>query len=666
MAEPQGEEAMSTPLDTSTEAAVPTAPTTPHSKRRFWKLLLTSPSGLFAVIVLAVMLLSTFGASLFTRYSPIKNDLSARMQMPSAEHVLGTDALGRDLFSRVLHGGRPAFTGVAKAILLAVLIGVPMGILAGYFGGRLDAVIGRIIDVAMSIPGIILLLMAMVIFGGGQGPAMYTLGVLFAPGLARVARGSAMAARAEPYVAAARVSGLSHLQIMIRHIWPRVMSPVVIRLALLAASALLIQAGLSFLGFGTDPPYPAWGYMVAEGASELQRNAWLIIPPGATVALVAMAFVLLGDAIRDATQGSQASVQRMTRGQTKDDARLSLRTDSTSPEPQVVTEDSILTVSGLTVEIPLVRGWTTIVRDVSFRVQKGEAVAIVGESGCGKTVTALSTIGMTPGRGRIAAGSVIFNGKELVGAGREVLGKLRGREIGFIAQEPMVALDPSYTVGSQLNEAVRRNRGLNRREAREVVMELLRLVKLPEPEEVARRYPHEVSGGMAQRVVIARALAGRPSLLIADEPTTALDATVQAEILDLLRSLQKELGMSMIFVTHDWGVVADIADRAVVMYAGQGVEYGTAGEFFARPLHPYTLGLMRANPHLVAEGERIETIAGSVPPPGEWPVGCHFAARCFMRQDQCTAGPIALGEPESGRRSRCLRAAELARMESAS
>jgi peptide/nickel transport system permease protein len=232
---------------------------------------------------------------------------------------------------------------------------------------------------------------------------------------------------------------------------------------------------------------------------------------------------------------------------------------------------------------------------------------------------------------------------------------LRGSVVAFISQEPMVALDPLFSVGNQLREAIRTHSPLTRRQADARAVELLEQVQIADPRHVARQYPHELSGGMAQRVSIAIALSGNPLVLIADEPTTALDVTVQAEIIDLLRTIQKDTGMAILFISHDWGVIADMCSRVVVMYAGQGVEYGPLMDMLELPLHPYTKGLLLANPRLAERGSALATIPGTVPTPAQWPAGCHFHGRCRYARPECTAGPIGLGAFGGGRLSRCLR-----------
>jgi peptide/nickel transport system permease protein len=296
----------------------------------------------------------------------------------------------------------------------------------------------------------------------------------------------------------------------------------------------------------------------------------------------------------------------------------------------------------------------SVVEDVSFDIGVGETVGLVGESGSGKTVTAMSILGLVPGTGQITGGRIIFAGRDITALPERDLRRLRGSEIGLVSQEPMVSFNPVFRIGWQLADLFRIHHGLSRRAAHQSAIKLLERVRLPDPESVARRYPHELSGGMAQRAAIARALIGDPKLLIADEPTTALDVTVQAEILDLLRDLQRDRGMAVLLVTHDWGVVADLCDRAVVMYAGQIIERGKVRQIFRSSLHPYTRALLASNLH-AADGQSVlPTIRGTVPKPGEWPQGCHFQPRCDYATKACSEHPVGLEHAAEGSETRCI------------
>jgi peptide/nickel transport system permease protein len=581
-------------------------------------------------------------------------DLLAVRQGPSGDHLLGTDTLGRDVLDRLLVGTRPTMVGVAEALLVVLIIGVPLGLAAGYLGGWLDRTVTWLADLTFSMPGIIIILVVLSVFPQSMLAAMITFGVLAAPGLMRIVRSATLPVKEELYISSARVSGLSHSYIASRHVLPRVAGPIIVQASLLASTALLAQTGLAFLNLVVAAPSPSWGGMVADGIGVIVLQPWLIWPPGLAIAITILALGLFGDAVRDATTESWTQpIQRVRRRHTHLAAR---RAAVALPREKNVSDPAaLLSVQGLSVSFSSPNGSPARVVDgVSFEVRRDETVGIVGESGCGKTATAMAILNVLPGSGKIDAGEIVFGGRKLSLLTEREWGRVRGSEIGLISQEPMISLNPAFRVGWQLTEAVRRHHKISRSGARSRSIELLRRVHLPDAEGVARRYPHELSGGMAQRVAIARALAGEPKLLIADEPTTALDVTVQAEILDLLRELQVERGMSVLLITHDWGVVADLCDRVVVMYAGQVVERADLNPIFRQPLHPYTEALLASNPNHAMAAGALPTIPGGVPKPGQWPTGCHFHPRCSYATDTCRKQQIALERPFRNRETRCI------------
>jgi oligopeptide/dipeptide ABC transporter ATP-binding protein len=318
----------------------------------------------------------------------------------------------------------------------------------------------------------------------------------------------------------------------------------------------------------------------------------------------------------------------------------------------------ILEVKDLTVSFATDGGVVRAVEGVSFGLAAGEILAIVGESGSGKSVTAQTLIGLTRAPNTAISGSVRFDGVELTDLDDEGLRGVRGERIAMIFQDPMTSLNPVYTVGEQIAEALRLHRKLNRRQAREAAVEAMREVSIPDPARRVDDYPHQLSGGMRQRVMIAMALACNPKLLIADEPTTALDVTIQAQILELIDELRRTRNLAVLLITHDLGVVAEVADRVAVMYTGRIVEESPVAELFARPKHPYTEGLLRSVPKLteahVAKAVRLSTIEGTVPKPTNLPEGCHFAPRCPHRMPRCTEGDIPLYQLEGGVSARCV------------
>jgi len=318
----------------------------------------------------------------------------------------------------------------------------------------------------------------------------------------------------------------------------------------------------------------------------------------------------------------------------------------------------LLEVRDLRVSFFTPRGEVRAVDGVSFTIDEGETFGLVGESGCGKSVTALSLLRLLDGNGRIVGGDIVFAGRTLLALSEEEMRSLRGDQIAMVFQEPMTSLNPVFTVGYQIGEVLEVHRGMSRKQARAEAIELLRLVEIPEPERRVDAYPHQLSGGMRQRVMIAMALACRPRLLIADEPTTALDVTIQAQILDLLAHLQQQFGMAVLFVTHDLGIVAERARRVAVMYAGRIVEEADTATLFRNPLHPYTRGLLRSIPRLGMRVRRLAVIPGTVPDPLSLPSGCRFRDRCTYAVAGCAEIDPQLQPFGDSRAVACIRAQE--------
>ncbi|GAA3668952.1 dipeptide/oligopeptide/nickel ABC transporter permease/ATP-binding protein [Arthrobacter ginkgonis] len=626
---------------------LPAAP--PSTLRRVTRDFLRKPLGVAAALFVLLMLAASVLAPWIAPADPLLQNLMSVKQGPSAEHLLGTDSLGRDVLSRLLYGGAESIFGVLQALTAALVVGVPLGVATGYLGGRFDKILMRAIDIKMAIPGIIVTLSVLAIFNNSMAAAMVTFGLLASGNIIRVIRSTVLGVREELYVDAARVIGLGSAAIIFRHILPRTIGVVIVQTAMLASIALGVQTGLAFLGFGPPPPAPTWGGMVSEASGLLRQHPWMMVPTAGLITVATLALGLLGDAMRDVNSERLGRPQGSGRRRT-----VPAAAPAGAPDPA-----ALLSVRGLSVAFDDGEKETVVVQGASFDIHPGETVGLVGESGSGKSVTALALLGLLGDNGRIVAGSVHYRGTDISAHTQAQYRELRGKEMALISQEPMVALDPAFRVGWQIAEVVMTHRGCTRKEARAHVLDLLAAVKLPDPAKVARLYPHQISGGMAQRIVIAMALAGEPKLLIADEPTTALDVTVQAEILDLLHGLQQERELAVLFVTHDWAVVADICSRAVVMYAGEIVEKATVRQMFDRPLHPYTRGLLDSSPHLARKGEPLPTIGGIVPPPSQWPAGCHFSTRCPLATAACRAGGVAEVGLAEGRTSRCLRIDEL-------
>ncbi len=592
-------------------------------------------------------------------YDPLRQDLAKALQWPSSAHWLGTDDLGRDVLSRLIHGCRIAIVAASEATGIAVAIGVPIGLFIGYRGGWWDWCVMRIVEAVVSIPGIMVAIVIIAILGPGLHRAMLALGILFSTSFLRLSRGVVLAEREEVYVRSARVIGASDRRILLRHIFPNIAPPLIVQTTLTVGAVLLSEAGLSFIGLGVQPPQASWGTMLNTAAAFMDLNWFLAIPPGVAIILTVLSINLLGDVLRDSIGRGIAVAAQPAADPAP--ARIAIvPSASAAPPPPVPRRPSangeVLRVEGLDVmvatpgaiEVP-------VITDLSLTIARGETLGLVGESGSGKTLTGLAILGLLGPTLRATRGSIVLNGRTLHELDQKALEAVRGSEAAMVFQDPSTSLNPAFTVGSQIAEVLRIKKGLSRDAARRRAIELIDRVGIPRAAERAHAYPHELSGGMAQRVAIARALSCNPSLLIADEPTTALDVTVQQEILDLFRDLQGEFGMAMMFVTHDLAVAADVCDRIAVMYAGEIVEMAEVDVLFADPRHPYTRGLLSAMPHAARRDPPLPIIPGTVPRPGSWAAGCRFSNRCDLKTGVCDA-PVPL--TGARRQVRCARAHE--------
>ncbi|MFJ8113115.1 dipeptide/oligopeptide/nickel ABC transporter permease/ATP-binding protein [Streptomyces sp. NPDC096132] len=629
-------------------------------RRGFAARLLRKPAAAVSAGYLVLVVLVTVFAGQLAPYAPEEQDLTAALQGPSGAHPLGTGELGRDVLSRLMHGGQITLLGVVITLAVYLTLGVPAGMVAGYRGGWFDRLVLKSADLISAVPVIIVLLVVLAVFTNNESAAMAANGLLGAPLLARVVRSATLGVKEELYVRAAVANGVRDRVIIRRHVLPRVTGVVLVQASVYGAYAVLLETGLGFLGVGTTDA--SWGSMIAEASKNIGTDPWLLVPSGFIIISFILALGLLSDGLRDTL------AERYSPPVDKPPSRRMGRPRGASPAPQPVRvkapveepdADALLSVRGLTVSLRIEGAPTDVIRDVSFDLRAGEVLGIVGETGCGKTITATSLLGMLPAGGEIASGTILFEGADLARADAAAMRRVRGRRIGWISQDPISSLDPSFTAGAQVAEVVRLHTGCSRKQARERALELFEKVRLPDPARVAGSYPHQLSGGMAQRVGIAAALAGDPALVIADEPTTALDVTVQAEILDLLRELQAG-GTAVILITHDWGVLADLCDRAVVMYAGEVVEEAEVTALVTAPAHPYTAGLLGSDPHHALPGEPLPAVEGAVPPPTQWPVGCHFQNRCPRVTESCKEKPVVISHLVGPARStRCIRPLEM-------
>ncbi|RDV11634.1 ATP-binding cassette domain-containing protein [Arthrobacter sp. RT-1] len=652
------------PVDSPAEApaagaAAPTVSRRPALTRFSGSKLFASPGSIAGVAWLAAMVAASVTAPLWLPFRTEDQDFTAVLSGPTAAHWLGTDELGRDLLSRIFAAAAGTLGTSMITVLVAVGLGTILAMLAAAGGDRAESVISRTTEIMMSIPGTVIILAVIGAVGTNIPVVMAILGILISAGIYRVMLGQAKSLQSQLYVDAAKVDGVSMLGISLRHVLPGLTNTIVVQSALIFAVGMLIQAGLAFIGFGPPIPQPSWGGMIQSASQHVYDAPWLMVPTGAVLALTVLAANAIGNALGKSPNATASHLPSAAARRQRAKAVSAIAAASPVNPEEAPAQDQ-LSVRNLSVGVD---GSVRLVTDVSFDVERGTVLGLVGESGCGKTMTALSLLGLLPSGVSVTGGEILWNGRNLAAATDKDMEGIRGREIALISQEPMRALDPMFTVGYQLTAAIRRLRGMGKAEARTEALGLLQKVGIVDAERILKTYPHQISGGMAQRVAIALALSGRPRLLVADEPTTALDVTVQAEILSLLRSLVKDTGMSVVIVTHDLGVVADICDKVAVMYAGQVVESGQTAAILDNPRHPYTLALLAADPHANSAAdmpERLATISGQVPQPKDWPAGCRFAARCQFAGSACAAPvPLLPSGLESGL-VRCVKADELA------
>lgn len=613
----------------------------------FLALLARNRLALLGGIVLSAVIVLVLITPVLPLADPDVTDTANRFKHPFSDGaVLGTDHLGRDLLSRLLWGTLLSLAVGFAAAIIAATIGAAIGIIAGFYGGRTDNIIMRGIDMLMAFPYILLALAIVAALGPGLFNALIAVAAVNVPFFARNIRGITVGIAHKEFVDAARLAGMSNARIILTEILPNVIPVIIIAMSTTIGWMILETAGLSFLGLGSQPPQADLGSMLGEARSALISNPHTSIVPGVMILIIVMSINLLGDGVRDALD------PRLKSGALSRPMAATM-VKRTGPVPASEGK-GLLEVRQLQTQFHVKDRVYRAVGDVSLHVEKGECLGIIGESGSGKSVTALSVMGLVASPpGVITGGAVRYDGEDLIGAPYRRLREMRGRNVAYIFQDPLATLHPLYRVGDQLIEAIRSHRQIGKEEGRAKAIELLETVRIPSPGKRITDYPHEMSGGMRQRVGIAMALANDPDVIIADEPTTALDVTVQAQILSLLDDLRRTRGLAIVFITHDFGVVAQLCDRVAVMYAGRIVEEGQTRDILNAPRHPYTARLMACVPELGQGKRRLEAIAGLPPAVDRLPPGCAFADRCLKVREDCRRGDIPL-KPRNGRAVRCL------------
>ncbi|EEQ94548.1 dipeptide/oligopeptide/nickel ABC transporter permease/ATP-binding protein [Brucella sp. ZJ1_1] len=570
-----------------------------------WRLLMSNRLAAFGFFLLVLICFIILLAPVLPLPNPDATSPAMRLKpMFSEGHLLGTDQLGRDILSRVIWGTRVSVAVGFAATLIAAIVGSAIGLVAGYAGGRTDNLMMRGIDMLMAFPYILLALAIVAVLGPGLMNALYAIAVVNIPFFARNVRGVTLGLAHRGFIDAARLSGKSPVSILLSEVLPNVLPVIVITMSTTAGWMILETAGLSFLGLGAQPPQADLGSMLGEGRAQLFNAPHVSIVPGLMILLLVISLNVLGDGVRDVLDPRLRSGALGRPGAITDIAK-----DRSSP--MIKDGQKALSIAGL--ETGFVNGghFTPAVRNVSLELERGECLGLIGESGSGKSVTALSVMGLVASPpGLIRNGAICLGDRDVLSMSETELTAARGARVAYVFQDPLTTLHPMYPVGRQVEEAITAHRRVGASERRKQAVALLDKVGIPDASQRAHHYPHQLSGGQRQRVGIAMALANDPDIIIADEPTTALDVTVQAHILELLRNLQRERGMALLFITHDFGVVSEICDRVAVMKDGEIVETGTTSAVLSNPQHSYTKRLIACVPELGQGADFLERVAG--------------------------------------------------------
>lgn len=607
----------------------------------FLKIVAKNRLAAFGGILLLIILALSILAPVLPLKEPNITNTADRFMTPFEEgHILGTDHLGRDLLSRLLWGTQLSLAVGFAAAFIAATFGSILGAIAGFYGQKTDNIIMRFIDMLMAFPYILLALAIVAALGPGLFNALIAVALVNIPFFARNIRGVTVTLANKEFIEAARLSGMSNLRILIVEIFPNLLPMIVIAMSTTVGWMILETAGLSFLGLGSQPPQADLGSMLGEARSALITNPHTSFVPGIMIFCIVIGINLFGDGVRDALD------PRLKKGSLiRPLPQTIYEGGHTQPQPS----NKLLSVQNLSIQFHVNQDVYQSSNDVSFEIQEGECLGLIGESGSGKSVTALSVTSLVASPpGVINKGSVNYKNQNLLALPYEELRSIRGNKISYIFQDPLTTLHPLHTIGDQLLEALQAHDSkLSASESISKSKDLLKSVQIPNPDNVWDVYPHQLSGGMRQRVCIAMALINDPELIIADEPTTALDVTVQAQILNILNSLRKERKLSILFISHDFGVISQLCDRVIVMYAGSIVEEGPVKNIMQQAAHPYTSELIKCVPQLGNKEHALHSIPGNPPSLNQLPEGCAFANRCQYKQDQCLKGSVPVSSKDN-------------------
>jgi peptide/nickel transport system permease protein len=598
----------------------------------FWRVFKKSRIGIVGFGMLMVIILMAVFAPLIAPYDSSSTGavtIDDIYNPPGAAHWFGTDDAGQDIFSNFVFGARISLTVGFFAAFISIIIGGTLGLVAGFYGGRWENIIMRFTDIMLVIPDLPLMVVIVALTKPSLLNIIFVIGLLGWTTTARVVRSQTLAVKSRKFVLRARAVGAGNGHIISNHILPLVMPILVVQAVLVVSIAILDESALSFLGLG-DPTTLSWGQMLnyAFGRGAMSIGAWwALFAPGLGIVWIVLGLTLLGQGLEQVLNPRLEMHHLMPGRPAVQDVKAGIL-----QEKSALLEVRDVSIHYINKGKPPARA----VENVSFTLDKSELIGLVGESGCGKTTLMLALLRLLPSAGQIVGGKVFFDGKDLTAMSDDDLNKIRWKEISIVFQGAMNALNPVRTVGEQIAEAIIKHMPAiphDKLQAR--VIELLDLVGIAADHK--EHYPHQYSGGMRQRAMIAMALACDPQVIIADEPTTALDVMVQAQILELLDALRKKLGLAIIFVTHDLGVVAEMCDRVLVMYGGVTAEYADVDTIYNEARHPYTQELLKAFPDLTKPKKKLSSIPGYPPRLEALPAGCRFAPRCPVAFDRCRA-----------------------------
>ena len=602
-------------------------------------------SSKISLILLVLVALTAILAPIIAPHDPL--EIFTARQAPGNGFLFGTDDKGRDILSRMLYGGRYSLVIGFGATLFALFFGSIIGAIAAVARKSISEVIMRLLDIIMSVPGIALAAVLVLILGNSVPAIIFSIGFMYTPQIARIVRANIVSEYGEDYVRAVIVSGAQAPWILIKHVLRNCIAPIMVFTVTLVADAIIFEASLTFIGAGITEPTATWGNILADArGGVLAGRWWQALFPGIAIMVTCLALNILSEGLTDAmaakpgamvaTDDEDAESRRADDILVSDPVRAyaeqaeSLnrrlaalrdvelkRTDRHVPDLSV---PPLLQVKNLSINFDH-HGDVNVVDSVSFDVRPGQCMALVGESGCGKSITTKVIMSLTDADEHMT-GEVLFDGRDLLKLTKEEHRQLLGHEIAMVYQDALSSLNPSMLISAQMKQ-------LTSRGGTRSAEELLELVGL-DPKRTLESYPHELSGGQRQRVLIAMALTRDPKLVICDEPTTALDVTVQKQVIKLLNDLQSQLGFAMIFVSHDLALVAEVASEITVMYAGQVIEQAPTKELLTNPIHEYTRGLLGSVLSIeegAKDGTRLHQVPGSVPSPQDFPKGDRFAPR---------------------------------------